>query len=168
MPIQGHLLHKINNFSFIIMLIVLYSFFQWLLDYNDLSWISWQVGFFHNLFTTFVHVTIPKSMYHIVYPKEKKRETKVWPIPHHGLWCCYSKFTLLFQIAFFYTLFCIMTKLFMIDTWAFVYLYPLCTQLFSIAHEFNVVDNWRNSTFFLLQVICLTIWLLIWLSRLIS
>jgi len=42
-------------------------------------------GVFHNLFTTFVHVIVRKSMYHIVYPKEKKKEAKVSPIPHHGL-----------------------------------------------------------------------------------
>ncbi len=159
-------------------------------------------GVFHNLFTTFVHVTVRKSMYHIVYPKEKKKETKVSPIPHHGLWRCYSKFTLFlpnnlflhiflpsdqilhnrytgfdvvilsspffFQITFFCTLFYLVIKLFTIDTRAFVYLYPLCTQLFSIAHQFNVGNSWKNPTFFFVTSYCLTIWLFIWLLRWIS
>jgi hypothetical protein len=53
-----------------------------------------------------------------------------------------------FQITFFCTLFYLVIKLFTIDTRAFVYLYPFCIELFSIAHEFNAVDSWRNPTFY--------------------
>lgn len=151
------------------MLIVLYSLFQWLLDYNDLLWTSWQVRFFI-IYSPLLFMSPSQNQCIILYTQKKRKvRQKFCPSLIMGFDVVILSSPFFFQITFLCTLFCLVTKLFRIDTWAFVLsLSSLYSTFFNSSWVQCSGQLKKPNLFFLLQVICLTIWLFIWLSRWIS